>query len=31
MLSAYELYKISVQLCRAMNKPDVPFRGVNML
>ena len=31
MLSAYELYKISVQLCRVMNKPDVPFGGVNML
>ena len=31
MLSAYELYKISVQLCRVMNKPDTPFGGVNML
>ena len=31
MLSAYELYKISVQLCRVMNKPDTPFGGINML
>jgi hypothetical protein len=30
MLSAYELYKISVQLCRVMNKPDIPFGGFNM-
>ena len=31
MLSAHDLYKISAQLCRVMNKPDVPFGGINMI
>ena len=31
MLSALDLYKISAQLCRIMNKPDIPFGGMNMI
>ena len=31
MLSAHDLYKISAQLCRVLNKPDVPFGGMNMI
>ena len=31
MLSALDLYKISTQLCKIMNKPDIPFGGINMI
>ncbi|KAF8702360.1 hypothetical protein AX14_014404 [Amanita brunnescens Koide BX004] len=31
MLSCYDMYKISTQLCRVMNKPTEPFGGLNML
>jgi hypothetical protein len=31
MLSCHAMYKISAQLCKVMNKPTVPFGGLNML
>ena len=31
MLSCYDLYKISTQLCKVMNKPTEPFGGLNIL
>jgi len=31
MLSCHDIYKISAQLCKVMNKPTVPFGGFNML
>jgi hypothetical protein len=31
MISAHELYKISVQLCKVMNRHDIPFGGMNMI
>ena len=31
MLSCHDMYKISAQLCRVMNKPTIPFGGLNML
>jgi hypothetical protein len=31
MLSCHDMYKISAQLCKVMNKPTVPFGGLNML
>ena len=31
MLSAHDLYKISAQLCKVLNKPEVPFGGINMI
>ena len=30
MLSALDLYKISAQLCRILNKPNMPFGGINI-
>jgi hypothetical protein len=31
MLSCHDMYKISAQLCKVMNKPTIPFGGLNML
>ena len=31
MLSALDLYKISAQLCTILNKPDMPFGGINII
>ena len=31
MLSCHDLYKISAQLCKVMNKPTIPFGGLNIL
>ena len=31
MLSAYDLYRISAQLCKVLNKPDQPFGGMNFI
>ena len=31
MLSCHDLYKISAQLCKVMNKATIPFGGLNML
>jgi hypothetical protein len=31
MLSARDMYKISVQLARALNSPDTAFGGMNMI
>ena len=31
MLSCHDMYKISAQLCKIMNKPTVPFGGLNFL
>ncbi|KAF8713523.1 hypothetical protein AX14_012976 [Amanita brunnescens Koide BX004] len=31
MLSCYDMYKISAQLCKVMNEHTIPFGGLNML
>lgn len=31
MLSCFDMYRISAQLCRVMNNPTCPFGGFNML
>jgi hypothetical protein len=31
MLSCYDMYRISAQLCKVMNNPTTPFGGYNML
>src|ERR1700684_4549897 len=31
MLSCYDIYRISSQLSRVFNKPDVPFGGINII
>ena len=31
MLSCHDMYKISAQLCKVMNKPTIPFGGLNFL
>ena len=31
MISAHDLYKISRQLCKVMNKPETPFGGISMI
>ena len=31
MLSCYDMYRISSQLCKVMNKPTEPFGGLNVL
>ena len=31
MLSCFDMYRISAQLCKVMNNPTCPFGGLNML
>ncbi|KAJ3911822.1 hypothetical protein F5877DRAFT_54880, partial [Lentinula edodes] len=31
MLSCFDLYRISAQLCKVKNKPDIAFGGMNMV